>query len=259
MPKLPAHGRVDCNACFGGCDNVEFDRTQRVDGAWRITANPLAWGNGDPEIVVLGFSKGPTQAGALATKPHDEIAYKGGRTQMGKILRHVGLMPNVVDGDLGAAVSALIAARTGRFHFGSLIRCTVERQTPKGWEGTGGGILDKFVATPFGREVATNCSMRHLGQLPTRTKLVVMFGLGRNLNYVNECSALFQKSQGGAWRWLNEVAYTNGRVTVVHVEHFKSLGVYIPQWLGLLNHPRQRWGVMAQEAVKFALSAVASR
>jgi hypothetical protein len=62
---LPAHGRVDCVLCHRG-QTVSFDRTVTGDDDWRITANPLAWGNPNAEVVVLGFSKGPTQAGALA-------------------------------------------------------------------------------------------------------------------------------------------------------------------------------------------------
>ena len=47
-------------------------------------------------------------------------------------------------------------------------------------------MLDKFVARPFGQEVARRCSMRHLGDLPPGTKLVVIFGLGNGGNYVRE-------------------------------------------------------------------------
>jgi hypothetical protein len=250
MHTLPQHGRVSCSICFIGCDKVEFDRTRRTEDTWRITANPLAWGNPEAEIVVLGFSKGPTQAGALDATPHDAIAYKGGRKRMGQILRHVGLLPGVPDNQLEHTVSACIAKRDGRFHFGSLIRCTVERLHKGQWKGSGGGMLDKFVATPFGGDVAASCTTQFLTHLPTSTRLVVMFGMGSGLNYVSECQALFQRSRGGTWRWLNDVAYTDGRVTVVHVEHFASQGPLIGQWLGIRPHPRQRWGRMAQEAVE---------
>jgi len=89
---LPNHGRVDCTLCHAG-QPIVFDRTRRTEGDWRITANPFAWGNSNAEVVVLGFSKGPTQAGALASTPHDQIAYKGSRLRVGKILAHVGLIP----------------------------------------------------------------------------------------------------------------------------------------------------------------------
>ncbi|QDD97541.1 hypothetical protein [Roseomonas mucosa] len=68
--RLPDHGRVACTACFGG-EAVVFDASRTGSTNWRITANPCAWGNPNAEVVVLGFSKGPTQAGALARTPHD--------------------------------------------------------------------------------------------------------------------------------------------------------------------------------------------
>src|SRR3954447_7618866 len=54
------------------------------------------------------------------------------------------------------------------------------------WKGSGGGILDKFVATTFGQEIAGSCSTKFLGRLPPATKLVLMFGLGTKGNYVRE-------------------------------------------------------------------------
>jgi hypothetical protein len=270
MGCLPLHGRVNCTRCFGDGARVEFDRTRRTsdDAKWRITANPLAWGNNEPEIVVLGFSKGPTQAGALATTPHDEIAYKGSRSAVGKILTHVEVMARPADGNLSRAVDRLIADPEGRFHFGSLVRCTVARFDDKEdelnrsrksdkkkdpWKGSGGGMLDKFVATPFGKEVAENCSTSFLAALPDRTKLVIMFGLGTKMNYVREARKLISAARPGAWRTVNDVAYTDGRVMFVHVEHFASQGALIPNWLGEDKHDRAKLGVMAREAVRMAL------
>ena len=127
MSCLPQHGRVQCTACFD-TTQVTFDRTQQAEGNWRITANPLAWGNSEAEIVILGFSKGPTQAGALANSPHDEIAYKGSRLNVGKILAHVGLLEkNDNNNELKNAVDKAIADKNGIFHFSSFIRCTVEQ------------------------------------------------------------------------------------------------------------------------------------
>jgi hypothetical protein len=251
--KLPSHGRVECSKCFNSCNVVEFDRTKREVGNWRITVNPLAWGNATPEIVVLGFSKGPTQAGALASSPHDEIAYKGARGNVGKILNHVGLMNCAPGADLGQEVSRMIADKNGRFHFASLIRCTVERNDKGTWKGSGGGMLDKFVATPFGKEVSNNCTTQFLKDLPKQTKLVVMFGMGTKLKYVSESRELFKAARGGQWTWINDVSYTDGKVTVVHVEHFASQGPLVPQWLGLKNDKRSIWGVMAADAVAQAV------
>jgi len=250
MSNLPEHGRIECADCFSQ-NAVIFDHTKESDGGWRITANPLAWGNQTAEIVVLGFSKGPTQAGALASTPHNEIAYKGSRLNVGKILAHVGLLPKIDDAQLKSTVDREIASKTGRFHFGSFIKCTVERLDPKTgkWKGSGGGMLDKFVATDFGQKVAGNCASKFLGTLPANTKLVVMFGLGTKQNYVREAFKLFRAARPGKWHWVNKVAYSDSKITVVHVEHFASQGALIPNWLGTNNHERSRLGVLAREAV----------
>lgn len=247
---LPASGRIACNLCHRG-QAFDFDRTRTTEGAWRITNNPLAWGSTEPEVMVLGFSKGPTQAGALSSTPHDQIAFKGGRGNLAKILHHVGLLPEP-DSRL---VDRAIADPQGRFHFGSLIRCTVEQNVPnKGWSGTGGGMLDKFVATPFGQQVLSQCSTRFLAELPAKTRLVVMLGMGSKGNYVAACRKAFASARPGQWRTINEVAYTDGRITVVHTEHFASQGALIPNWMSGDAHERGRLGDLAREGVETVFS-----
>ena len=256
MVCLPLHGRVNCVRCFASAQCIEFDKSRREasNRKWRITSNPLAWGSVEPEIVVLGFSKGPTQVGALANSPHDEIAYKNSRTAVGKILAHIGVVPQPTNDDYKGMVDRLISDENGRFHFGSLVRCTVERydENAQAWKGSGGGMLDKFMATPFGNEVATNCASQFLGALPLRTRLVVMFGLGQKLNYVRGARKLIENARAGNWKEVNEVAYSDGTVTFVHVEHFAAQGALIPNWLGVNDHERSMLGRKARAAVEAA-------
>jgi hypothetical protein len=250
---LPAHGRINCRKCFE--EETAFDLTTTAGNDWRITNNPLAWGSSEPEVIVLGFSKGPTQSGALANSPHNSIAYKGSRLNVGKILAHIGLVEAGPDEQLRNRIDDLIADPKGRFHFGSLIRCTVERFDPnaQSWKGTGGGMLDKFIATDFGSRIVSNCTERFLGELPTSVRLIVMFGLGTKQGYVRECFQLYRKTVPGEWRDMNLVSYTNESLTVVHVEHFASQGALIPNWLGKKNHPRSALGIMAKESAHSAL------
>lgn len=255
MSALPEHGRSDCALCFGAGERPRFGRSMVGEASWRLTHSPLAWGNTTPEVVVLGFSKGPTQAGAMDNVAHNEIPYKGGRLAVGKILAHVGLLPKLPDEALKAEVAKAISDQSGRFHFGSMIRCTVERNDPrKGWTGTGGNMLDEFVATPFGKRIASNCVNRHMANLPEKTKLVVLFGMGKEFNYVNECFKLFKNVRGGHWTRPTPISYTDGTITVVHVEHFKSMGNLLPWWLGEKPHPRGKLGQLAKECVQRALA-----
>lgn len=82
---LPTHGKIDCTLCHL-CSDVEFDQTCTEEDDRRITANPLAWGDTNPTVIVLGFSKDPTQAGAFAGTSHDEIDFKGGALPWRKFL-----------------------------------------------------------------------------------------------------------------------------------------------------------------------------
>lgn len=243
---LPAHGRIQCSICHQP-QPYSFDRTRTDEDGWRITNNPMAWGGSEPEVVVLGFSKGPTQAGALSSSPHETIAYKGGRSAVAKILHHIGLLERAD----ARIVDSLIASPDGPIHFASLIRCTVERRDEKegAWKGTGGGMLDRFVATNFGRRISENCGTRFLSGLPEPTRLVVMLGLGSKLNYVRACRSLFERIRPGQWHDLNEVSYTDGTITVVHTEHFASQGALLPNWLSSEGHDRGQLGLLARAAV----------
>ena len=49
---------------------------------------------------------------------------------------------------------------------------------------------------------------------------------------------------------INSVAYTDGKITVVHVEHFTSQGALIPNWLGENAHPRSNLGRLSKAAVE---------
>jgi hypothetical protein len=253
---LPTHGRIDCSLCHANQSFV-FDetRTEREQKDWRITANPLAWGNQRPEVLVLGFSKGPSQAGELGRLPHNDIPYRKGRMQVGKILAHVGLLPTVTKDELKQMVQHAIANKNGRFGWGSLIRCTVERFDFKEHEWVGsGGMIDQFMATPFGQQISTRCATRFLRELPAETKLIIMFGLGTRLSYVETARRAIEMARPGHWRTINEVAYTDDKITVVHVEHFASQGANIPNWLGQNQNPRVRLGLLARNAVEKALS-----
>ena len=153
-----------------------------------------------------------------------------------------------------------ISNRKGRFGWGSLIRCTVKRQDPqKGWTSTGGRVIDGLLADPdFGSLVAENCASRFLGHLPAEAKLIVMFGLGQKLGYVESAYTAISRARDGKWRWTNEVAYSDSKIPVVHVEHFKARGSLISDWLGQTGTGRKSYGLQAREAVSTALPALSS-
>jgi hypothetical protein len=64
---------------------------------------------------------------------------------------------------------------------------------------------------------------------------------------MREARALFQATRGGDWRTINEVAYADSAIIVVHVEHFASQGSLLPDWLGQTGKPRAKLGLLARE------------
>lgn len=59
-----------------------------------------------------------------------------------------------------------------------------------------------------------------------------MLGMGAAGSYVHKWRTAYTEAISGAWRTVNEVAYTNGQVTVVRTEHFKAQVSFLPDWLG---------------------------
>ena len=213
--SLPSSGRIACSLCHAH-KPIIFDetRTESEKKDWRITANPLAWGNPRPEVLVLGFSKGPSQADELKRLPHHAIPYRKGRMQVGKILAHIGLLPSAKPEELKRMVEQAVANESGRFGWGSLVRCTVERDDAKKRERVGsGGMIDQFMATPFGEQVSTAGAPHFLSELPTETKLIIMFGLGAGGSYVHTARKAIEKSRPGSWLTINEIAYTDDKLT----------------------------------------------
>src|SRR5258708_21928443 len=208
--SLPGSGRINCSLCHGRPIVFDETRTESGHNDWRITANPLAWGNPRPEVLVLGFSKGPSQAGELRRLPHNDIPYRKGRLQVGKILSHAGLLPKAKPDELKRLVEQAITDSNGRFGWGSLIRCTVERFDGKKWVGSG-GMIDQFMAAPFGQKISTTCAGRFLLDLPQETKLIIMFGLGAGGAYVGTARKAIQAGRPGNWRTINDVAYPPNR------------------------------------------------
>jgi hypothetical protein len=259
---LPIHGRVACTVCHRA--PTEFDQVAAGTAEWRIRANPLAWGAAEPEVVVLGFSKGPTQAGDLARTPHDAVAFKGQRVWVGRILARLGLIAPVSDtAAMTGVVDRLISDRGGRFAFGSLVRCTVERFDDGVWKGTGGDMLGGFVSNAFGRLIAGNCAVRHLGRLPASTRLVVMMGTGSKGNYVDEAERLIRAARGApsSWRRINRVAYGDDRTIFVHTVHFAAQGRLRGDWFGQRRNDGSppdatavEWARLAAEAAEDAMT-----
>lgn len=219
---FPVHGRMDCRVCFEGAQ-----AEHKPHPKWRMRNDPGAWGSENPEVLVLGFSKGSTQANIYANGRFEDVAFAGMRPRLTRTLQHFKLLGE------GQTADSAIANPSGRFAFGSLIRCSVARLDPKlekqgvqQYSCTGPLIPKSFVEIP---QVVSRCAERYLTNLPDRLRLVVF--LGNSDAYVEGCQALVRRLYPETYRAINPMAVSADGRLWVHLSHPSGLNGHFEQWL----------------------------
>jgi hypothetical protein len=248
---LPQHGRIACNRCFSE-RHVDWGQTTHEPGdGWSIVNNPMSWGSRSPTTLVLGFSKGGNQNAKISSAPHDEVAFRGGRTNLSTILETLGLKAKYW------SIDELISCRNGKFAFGSLVRCSVKKWDGDKWLMSGKDIMSSCLRDQKMGAVIDHCISQFIEELPASVQLVVM--LGNDLKYVAGCYSAIRKVRPNL-KTINAVAYGDEQVTFVHTVHFKAQGALVPNWsTGApgrsrkpeTDQPRKR--ELAQEAVSAAI------
>jgi hypothetical protein len=248
---LPQHGRIVCNRCFGERPVHWGQTTYEPGDGWSIVNNPMSWGSRSPTILVLGFSKGGNQNNEILSTPHDEVAFRGGRTNLSIILEILGLKAGYW------SIDELISCRSGKFAFGSLVRCSVKKWNGSKWLMSGKDIMSSCLRDQNMGAVIDHCVSQFVGELPASVRLVVM--LGNDLKYVEGCYSAIHKVRPNLKK-INAVAYGDEQVTFVHTVHFKAQGALVPNWAtgtpGRSKKPEtdQPWKrELAQEAVSAAI------
>src|ERR1019366_3624459 len=128
---LPSHGHITCRRCF------TTDGNTQMIGKWQMVNDPTAWGSTTPEILVLGFSKGFTQANAFRSGRLEDIPFKNMRTRLTEELRLLGVLSAT------ETVDQKIVATETKFAFGSLVRCSLSRLNVKGKLACTGEVMPK--------------------------------------------------------------------------------------------------------------------
>jgi hypothetical protein len=210
----PCHGKLNCKRCFATGESV------LTVGPWRLRNDPGHWGSINPKVLVLGFSKGSTQADVYANGRFEDVPFAECRTRLASILRTLGLL---ADND---SIDAKFTANEVDFGFASLIRCSLARWNDKSRSyRTSGQIIKQ--AFEEETKFIHNCVERYASGFPERLKLIVMLGIDDA--YIENCRKLFSRIHD--IRPVNEVAYTNGRVTWVHATHPSPANGHFTTWL----------------------------
>lgn len=216
--QLPAHGPIACRKCFSNAEPVTDE------GLWRAVNDPGAWGSASPEVLVLGFSKGFTQALAVRSGPFEAIPFKRMRPRLSEVLQVLGVLRK------GEQVDTRMVATERAIGFGSLVRCSLSRYDAKKKKHLcTGDIMAKAFTEPVAASIVKRCAEAYLKPLPPSVKLVVM--LGTDDRYMKGCRQTVQALYGTAFTSLNEVAYQTGPVTWVHVSHPSGLNGCHGEWM----------------------------
>ena len=235
---FPTHGRIDCKVCFEENSNLT-----RPHNDWKMINDPGAWGGSEnPEYLVLGFSKGSTQANYYNNGSFENVAFKGMRPRLTSALRVVGALSEI------ETVDEKINNPNSNIAFGSLIRCSVSRLDAKASEQknkeiyscTGPLIKKSFNEIP---DVINRCTDKYLSNIPKSIKVV--FLLGNDDGYVKRCKKLLKNKFHCDFKEINTIAvFANNRFWV-HLAHPSGMNGHFNKWLIADDGP----GLKRKEAI----------
>jgi hypothetical protein len=216
MSPFPCHGKLDCTVCFPSGDGIA------VAGQWKIRNDPGYYGSSNPRTLVLGFSKGSTQADVYATGVFEDVPFAKCRPRLASALRIVGVLAK------GDSVENKFYADESDLAFASLVRCSLARwdERSKGYS-TSGPIVGKAFKETEARRFTENCAKQFLSRFPERLRLIIMLGVDDN--YIKNCRTLVGRLH--QLRTVNHVSYTNGQVTWVHVIHPSPANGHFESWV----------------------------
>lgn len=213
---LPQHGKIECSTCYGPAEKETFPHE-----LWKMRNDPGAWGGSNPEWLVLGFSKGSTQADYYDNGSFEAVAFAGMRPKLERILKHLGAL------SAGESLDAAVANPAGNVAFGSLIRCSVARQDESGKYQCSGPLIKKSFKEIT--QVISACTNRFLKELPDSVRTVVM--LGNDSGYIKHCHALIKDLFPVAFEEINDVAArADGRLWL-HVAHPSGANGHFEGWI----------------------------
>jgi len=228
---LPKHGKIECRLCF----NLADGNTRKPNANWKMINDPGAWGGGSgPDYLVLGFSKGATQAGIYESGRFESVAFAGMRPRLTEALRAMGALSNAESSD------AKIGDPNSNIAFGSLIRCSVSRLDKVAsakagkdiYACTGPLITKSFKEIP---EIISNCTSKFLTDLPASVKVVFM--LGNTDSYVTSCQSVLRNLFPSDFEQINPMAVSaNGRIWI-HISHPSGLNGHFNNWLNTNDGP----------------------
>lgn len=218
-----SRGQQSCRECFSGCTDHRWHSGNlaqfSVKGTkWMLRPNPGYWGDPEPKVLVLGFSKGDDQQEMIdlylkGHKRFEDVPFNSTKGTMRKDLAELLATLELVPA--GEPIDGLFENSAHGFGFASLIRCSVEIQRQgKSPTRSGDGILSSTLTEM--PSFVEKCINRFVVQMPASVRLVIL--LGADIKYVRACQKLFEGSPLGP-KDDTPYAYSVGGRFFIHVPH----------------------------------------
>lgn len=244
--SLPLHGPIACRECWETCESFAKEQVT-ADGRFRLVNDPGAWGSPDPSVLVLGISKGNTQAKEFEGGEFDQVPFKKCRPRLRDSIAAAGLIE--VDDDIDSRMSA---AETD-FAFGSVVRCSVTGLKDGKWKAGTPEVIPAFSHSEASSWL-DNCFRRHLAKLPDRLRVIAL--AGNDDRWIKTVRDKVQVLYPESFRFLNDVAYEAGGKLWVHIAHPSPGNGHFSSFVsGAESETQGRKRELAREVVQTVLKA----
>jgi hypothetical protein len=230
------HGTLQCRLCFG-----ESKETTLSLGDWRLLNNPGYYGSNDPEILVLGFSKGMTQIKVAERADFDKIAFANARNRLRAIFEVLKIMPS----DRG--IDELMTSSETTFGIASLVRCSLSKVDKNGRFKTSGDLIPSAFTNPTTLAVIRRCAFTFLSCLPKNVRLVILLGISNA--YIVKTRRIFADLYSD-FAPQNEVAFRAGGALWIYTTHPSPANGHFNDWVSGGHHtPSGRKRILALQAL----------
>jgi len=228
------HGSTQCRICFTGTEKT------LTLGDWRLKNNPGYYGSSNPEILVLGFSKGANQNKAAEAGDFDKIAFANARHRLKTVLETLNLMPS------DRNIDALMTKHEQTFGVASLVRCSFCKMK-NGVCKTSGDVIPSAFTNLSTLAIIQKCAGTFLGKLPERVKVVIL--LGTSDSYIKKTKSIFSKLYPD-FLTINSCAFSAGGALWIYAAHPSPGNGHFDYWVsGSLENTSGQKRIFALQAL----------
>jgi hypothetical protein len=197
----------------------------------------------DPEIIVLGFSKGANQNKVAQQGNFDKVAFANARHRLQAVLKTLKIMPS------DRSIDALMTAQEKEFGVASLVRCSFCKMKD-GVCKTSGDVIPSAFSNVSTLKIIERCASTFLVKLPKKVKLVVL--LGTSDSYIKKTKQIFSGLYSD-FSPINDCAFRAGGTLWVYAAHPSPGNGHFDSWVSAgIDNPSGKKRDLALKALGHA-------